>query len=412
MTGTASPVRSPRADTTALTAGTIGSGLAAYGFVAVGTRSVGAEAFAPVSVLWSLWALSAAAITFPVQHWVIRTVEASGDERAVWAAAPSVWAATGLAGALVLGGTGAVAEPLFGRPGMAFPVMAACLPVGSVLMGFNRGVLAARGRFGATALALLGENVLRLVLALVAMAAVGSEGLGWILVAGFAVAVLWPRTVVHRRPTGEVARPPMSLLGGLAAANVAAQTVLTSGPIVLSLLGGDPVAVTTLFAVLAILRAPHVVAVGVTARLMAPLTRLAAMGDRASLRRTEHLVGWTTLGVAGIGVAVGPWVLPAVTELVFGVGEEIPAAATALLTAGGVVAVAGVVQMLVLLAEGRGRELLRAWLVALVVGAGMLVLPWDPVTRVAAAFAAAEVLALVLMFVRVPTEAADTGGVR
>ena len=43
----------------------------------------GPEGFAPISVLWSIWAMSVAVITFPVQHWVIRTIETDGDESAV-----------------------------------------------------------------------------------------------------------------------------------------------------------------------------------------------------------------------------------------------------------------------------------------------------------------------------------------
>ena len=394
------------ADAAALTIGSILSGLAAYGFVAVGTRSVGAQAFAPVSILWSLWAISAAAITFPVQHWIIRSVEASGHEREVWGTAPAIWRVAILLGVLVLVGAVSVGGRLFTVPGAAFPLMAACLPAGSVVMGFNRGVLAARSRFRATAVALLGENMLRLVAAVALMAVVTPAGLGWILVAGFGVGILFPDTIIHRRdPGAEGARSPLSLLGGLSGANAAAQVVLTSGPIALSLLGGSRASVTTLFAMLAVLRAPHVLAQGITARLTGPLTRLAGEDGARGTRRVQRQVLAATAGVALLGAALGPTVVPVTTDLVFGVGARVPALPTSLLTAGAVVAVGGVVQMLLLLAEGRSRQLALAWAVSLVVGGSVLVVPGDPFTRVAAAFAVAEVVAFGLMMVGTRTTA-------
>lgn len=390
------PVGTARADTTALTIGSLLSGLAAYGFVAVGTRSVGAEAFAPVSILWSLWAISAAAVTFPVQHWIIRTVEAAGHERPVWATAPAIWKAAAGIGALVFVATWPVGDRLFTVPGAAFPLMAACLPAGSVVMGFNRGVLSARWRFRATAFALLGENLLRVGLAVALAAVITPTGLGWVLVVGFGIGLVFPDTLLHRAPDDSPASPA-SLLGGLSGANAASQVVLTGGPIVLSLLGGDSAAVTTLFAMLAVLRAPHVLALGVTARLTGPLTRLATTGDDRGLRRVERRVLLATLAISLLGAILGPVVVPFVTDLVFGVGSQVPAVATALLTVGAVVAVAGVVQMLLLLAEGRGRRLATAWAVALAVGGLVLVAGWDPLTRVACAFAVAEVVALGVM---------------
>src|SRR4051812_30813501 len=44
----------------ALAFGTVVAGVAAYGYVALGTRHYGADAFAPVAVLWSVWPMAAA----------------------------------------------------------------------------------------------------------------------------------------------------------------------------------------------------------------------------------------------------------------------------------------------------------------------------------------------------------------
>jgi len=61
-------------DTTALGAGSLVTGLLAYVFFALSTRSLGASAAAPVSVLWTYWSFAAAALTFPLQHWIARSV--------------------------------------------------------------------------------------------------------------------------------------------------------------------------------------------------------------------------------------------------------------------------------------------------------------------------------------------------
>ena len=65
---------------TALAAGSLTSGVLAYVFFAISTRALGAEAAAPVSVLWTYWSFAAAALTFPLQHWITRSVAAHVGE--------------------------------------------------------------------------------------------------------------------------------------------------------------------------------------------------------------------------------------------------------------------------------------------------------------------------------------------
>ena len=57
-----------------LALGSAASGLLAYVFFATVTRSLGSAAAAPVSVLWAYWSLAGAALSFPLQHWIARTV--------------------------------------------------------------------------------------------------------------------------------------------------------------------------------------------------------------------------------------------------------------------------------------------------------------------------------------------------
>lgn len=64
-------------DGVSLGAGAALNGLFAYGFLLVGSRSFGV-AFAPVSSVWSVWALTAAAVTVPTHHSVLRRAVSQG----------------------------------------------------------------------------------------------------------------------------------------------------------------------------------------------------------------------------------------------------------------------------------------------------------------------------------------------
>ena len=55
-----------RRDTSLLAVGSLVSGLLAYVFFALVTRTLGAGPAAPVAVLWAWWSFAGAAITFPV----------------------------------------------------------------------------------------------------------------------------------------------------------------------------------------------------------------------------------------------------------------------------------------------------------------------------------------------------------
>src|SRR5215217_5105937 len=111
-----------RSGAAALAVGSLVSGVLAYVFFAVVTRTLGATDAAPVAVLWAWWGFAAAGVTFPVQHWVARSVVADGAETGVAVTLPRVWA-------VVLGvsvGSGVVAwllrDALFGSDGVTFPV--------------------------------------------------------------------------------------------------------------------------------------------------------------------------------------------------------------------------------------------------------------------------------------------------
>lgn len=369
------------------------SGLAAYLFIAIGTRSVGSDAFAAVSVLWTLWAMSAAVFTFPVQHWVIRTFEADGGEGRVRKALPNLLMASLLLGALLGAVSWAFRSPFFASEGWAFPALAAAIPLGSVLMGLNRGVLSARRRFTSTAMAIAGENLIRTAAALVVSAAVG---LGVALIAGFSIALLWPSSLkLESSGSQHLQLSPLAFVGGVAGGSLIGQIVLTSGPLLLALAGGSPAQVTGLFSALALFRAPYMVAMGIAPRLTAGLTRLALDEGSAALRRLTGRSMWAALALTSAAGTIGAGLGPRLLTTVFGADVALPAVTVAVVAMASAVALCSLYLTLLMVATGRAAAVSVSWAVGATAGAVYLLLGLgDPLDTVAGGFLVAEVVAL------------------
>lgn len=385
-------------DTFALGAGSLLTGLLAYVFFALSTRILGAAEAAPVSVLWTYWSFAAAALTFPLQHWIAQSVAARGGEGAVQRALPRV----ALVVAAIAVAVGALAwlarEALFHRGDAWFPVLVGVVTLGSGFIGVVRGGLSARRRFISVAWVLVMENASRCVAAVVlALANVkAAVGYGICLAAGSLAGVLWPSAVrfssVQARPSTE---SPLRFLSGAAGGQLIGQAVLTGGPIVLALSGGSAVQVTALFAALALFRAPYTLAIGLVSQLTGRLTTLVVQGRRATLRRVRLVVvAASAAGVAAAAV-IGALVGPQLVQLVFGAGVRIGQLPAALVAVGSALALSNLVVAIMILAQDRSGAVARAWMVASAAGAAVLVVSTaEPLTRACWAFVAAEVVAL------------------
>jgi O-antigen/teichoic acid export membrane protein len=380
----------------ALLAGSVVNGLAAYGFIAFGTRSLGADGFAPVAIVWVFWAFSAALLTFPIQHWVIRQMALDGHSGGLRAALGRVVL---LAGA-VSAGEGVVAlvarRRLFGDDSWAWPLCVAGVAAGAGLMGLLRGVLAGSGRFHAAAVAIGGENIVRLAAA-GALLAVDRDPRLWAaaLLAGPLVGLLWPR-VLRFDPASSI-RPATGLVGAAGLSVLLAQIVLNGGPPLLAGLGAGEAEVTALFAALALFRAPYLVALGLTVRVTAPLTRRAAEGGRRSLLRPALAAAGFALVLAALSFALA-WPLgPPLIRALFGAGTA-PSGPIAAAAAGGCVLAVGSLALTVMLIAASSRiGLVASWGLAVAVGAAVVAGggTLEPAARVVAAFDAAEVVAVV-----------------
>ncbi|NPD03359.1 hypothetical protein HN031_01505 [Nocardioides sp. zg-1308] len=389
-----------------LAAGSVLSGVLAYVFFAASTRGLGAEAAAPVAVLWSWWGFAAAGLTFPVQHWITRTAAVAG-EGAVRAARGTP--ARLVAVVVVVTGAGAwlLREPLFGGDGR-FALLVALVTAGAAGMGVVRGLLAARRRFAAVGALLVAENLVRCVaaLGLVVLDVDDPAAYGAALVLGYAACAGWVsawRVLPDQHPdaagVGDAGRAS-AFLGSAAGAQVVAQAVLTGGPVLLAVLGGSPTDVTVLFAALALYRAPYTVLVGQVAQATGALARLVDARRLDRLRRVEvALLAATVVGVvvgAAVGAGPGPWLV----RLVFGPDVRVEQSVSAALAVGSVLALATLLQGVVLLAHDRPERTLLAWLLALVPAAAVLVAaPGSATTTVVAAFVAAQATAWVLLAV-------------
>lgn len=378
----------------ALAAGSVVTGLLAYVLFALVTRGLGAEAAAPVSVLWTQWALASAAFTFPLQHWTTRSVVA-GREGDVRRAASRV-AAVVTAVALVLGSAAwLLRERLFHRDDVWFPALVVLVTLGSAAVGVVRGGLGGRGRFVAVAWSLVAENALRclLVVALL-LADVHDPAFHGLALAAGALVALWP-TAWRFGDTRSEEGDALAFLGGAAAGQLVAQGVLTSGPVVLALLGGSPVEVTAMFAALALFRAPYQVVLGALPQLTHQVTAHVVSGRLDRLRSLARgLAGVTVVAVglaAAFGALLGPWLL----RLVFGSSVEVSPTVAAVVAAGCTLAVANVVLMVAALAGERPLRVVAAWTVAVAAGAVVVVslAATSPVLRTSVVFLVTEVVA-------------------
>ncbi len=378
--------------------GSVLSGIFAYLYIAAGTREYGADAFSGVAQLWTIWFFGSSVLTFPLQHWVIQRLRTDGHGGAVRAVLPRLALISVGLGVAVSAVTLPLRNDLFDRSALLYPIAAGVITVGAAAMGLLRGGLAGHSRFVATATALAGENLLRLAVGLAVVAASASVGAyGLAILSGPFVILAWPSAVRFEGPEPEGVSP-LAFLGSVAGGTVLAQSVLTGGPVVLSLAGGTPAEVTSLFTALALFRAPYIVALGVAIRVTAALTDLAASGRADALavvRRRLVEVGVGVIALGGLGAyALGP----AVQQAIFGDEVDLTRLQAAGLAMGSLAALVTLGLTLVQMTRGAGGHVLAAWMMASAVGVVVMVaLPGDPLPRTVAAFLATELAALSLM---------------
>lgn len=396
-------MRAATRDGLALSLGSAVSGLLAYVFFAITTRTLGPTESSPIAVLWTYWSFSAATITFPVQHWVARSVAAHGHESEVRASLPRLVAvATGLA-LLVTLLAWLAGDSLFHRDDAWFPALTGLVTLGSAWIGLVRGGLTARRRFVHVGWALVGENGIRCVGAglLVVTGSHSATAFGIALAAGPLIGLLWPGSVRFRHTdAARSAGSPLAFLAGAGGGQLASQFALTGAPLLLALAGGAAAEVTAVFVALALFRAPYTVALGVVAQLTGRLTGW-VVERRADLLAKVRVGTGTTAVVAAVVTGAGAaWIGLPVIRLVFGPEITLDRAPVLMLAAGSTLALGNLVMTVLLMAQGRSTTVAVVWAVALVLGAVVFAaLPGTEVDRICLAFLVAEAGALLGAFV-------------
>ncbi len=238
-----------------MVAGSLISALAVYVFQVIGGRTLGAEGFAPVSVLWTLAFILATVVLVPVEQHTTREA-ASGRKVLSWhALVPSLVAIAlaSLAGLLFVWST--LDEAFLGD--RSYLVVTGVLLLSYGLYEVGKGLLAGHRRFGLVGGAMMGESLGRLVLG-VAFLAVTPEAisLGWAMALA-TLTVLGTRfwRFDHETSSGSIAGAS-KFLGIYVLASAASQMLLAGAPLAVLALGGGPELISIAFVTFTLYRAP------------------------------------------------------------------------------------------------------------------------------------------------------------
>ncbi len=377
-------------------AGAATSALGAYTFQVLGGRTLGPAAFAPVSILWTVYFVAFTVVLLPLEQSVTRRLALRGNGVADLLGPVSL-------GAIGLATVGAFLFAVLtlrrffdGNP--VFALQAALLGIGYGGFAVGRGLLAGRRRYTAYGALVGGEAVLRVGAAILLLLwRPTAVMLGWAM-------VLAPWSVLAARPwrTDEPvvkepreARADARLMAGLLAAQAASQTVLGTAPIVVGLLGGPAHMVSIVFVTFALFRGPVTVSYNLTARLLPEFTDMVAGGRTRALGRWAAYLGAAGLALGGLGGVVAYRLGPPVVAFLYGAAFRPPAGFTGLAGAGVLAGIAVLFITQILVARGHTGRLAAAWLVALAAAvATVFVAGGEAEIRVAAAFLVAEVVAL------------------
>lgn len=343
----------PHRDVLALgTAGLI-SGLTAYGFVVVTVRVFGAQAVAPVTVLWSLWAVATAGVSYPLQHWIIRTITIVGSERSIRMRSLPLVSVVLVVACLAGSAAWGARMALFGSPSALYPILTGAVVATSGLWGYVRGVLGGRGRFLAMSLTVATDGAFRLLLLLLAVVfGLKIEAVAMAIPAGSLVAVAWLSTF-RLSPIGPRDGLTSPRNGSLVGAFLLLHTMLNAPPIFAAAMGASSESVTSLFAAVTVFRAPFLIVSVVATRITYVLSRSVEQERWDTLNSFRHWVlAMTALAmiIGGLsGMALGQGVLQFLfgTEIMVSPLNGFSIAAASLASIG--------VLLLVLLLASRGR---------------------------------------------------------
>ena len=382
-----------------MVAGVAVSAVSVYVYQVVAGRSLGADAFAPISIFWTVTFLVFAILNLPVEQYLTRHLALTGG---VSAGGGATLIRVGIAlttGVLI--GTGFVAFTIdrFFDGMMVYAVlMAANLATRAML---TVGFLAGRRRFHAYGVVVgLDWLVVALLAVGVALTAPSTVAFAWTIALGPLTALLvrpFRRVVVEARVTAEVDQGT-AFLWGLIIATAASQLILAAGPIVLGLIGGTAASISVVFITFTLFRGPVTSSYDLIARVLPDFTLLASSGEQQVLSRYA-----ARLGAIGVAAAVffglaGALLGPTVVSILYG-AEYKPSTTLSMLAAAAVgAALVALFLNQIYVARGDMTRLAGIWVTAAAASVAVLLL-WrgDTTLRIGAAFLTGEAAAMTLL---------------
>lgn len=385
-----------RSGTSYMVLGTLVAALAAYLFQLIAGRVLGPEAFAPITVLWTVQFLVVTIVFLPMEQLTIRRLSATDPDAAPWrlfigVIVVAVIVSTGFA-ALTLD------RLLDGEP--VYLIVVAFLIAAYGGFALARGLLAGHRRYKEYGLTTMSESLLRLIAAIALLViGVGSVGLAWTLVVGALVVWMW-RPFAHEvaRGAAVTGRGTGLDLGTFVAANAASQTIVAAGPLVVGALRASPAEVSVFFETFLLFRAPLSVAYSLIARILPPFTRFVESGDTRTIRTWAMRLGALGGALGILGFFTGKAVGADVVALLLG-SEFRPTTTLAAYAAAGIaIATVALFAQQILIAMRTTGRLAVAWMTGLAVAAITVAFAGGgPSLRVGAGFLVGEAVAFALI---------------
>ncbi len=375
-------------------AGAVVGGISAYLFHAIGGRGIGADAYAPIGVMWTVAFITVAVVYLPLEQWVTR--ETARGRNPVSGGGVLLGGVMVLAMGASAAATGLTVSPLTDSGGVHVLQMVVLIG-GYGFFRIGMGMLEGRGRFGRVGWMLCAEGLVRLAAqGTVVASGGGAIGLGWAMAAAPWVAFLFG---FWRGKRSEVPSSPGAVfVQQYVLGSLAAHILVAGAPLVVTYMGATPAEVSVVFITFVLFRAPVTLMYSLQGRVLPPLVRMFGRGEQESLRNLARRL-WALSGVlallgAGFGYLAGPQVVRLLMSSTF-----VPSAAVAALVLSGTMMAAGVQLMgQILVAGSRTGRLATAWVIGLAAGGLALWLsPAGPVLAAALAFCFGELVALALV---------------
>jgi O-antigen/teichoic acid export membrane protein len=380
--------------------GTLLSGLAAYIWQAIGTRTLGNVRFAPVATMWTLSYLVITVLLAPIEQYATRTISSGADGRVRLARDVPTLIKIALGAIVVLTIGSFLVRGKFFHGQAAYAIVAGLLVACFGLLAFVRGVFAGERDFRLYGWLTGLDGVSRLALGALILILGGSPLLFSLSIPICAlVSVLWLRRIPRQREgtpgRSESHVPVRRFMATMVGGTAAAQLLLAGGPLLLGLLGAPDRTVTILFVAQTAGRATLLVALPLWARALPTLTGIALGHGRARLSQLAERVLAASVVVAAMGAGFAALAGPPVLGALFGSSSRPPTFVAGAIGAGTVLAVGNLGLNQLLVAAVRTSRITISWWMALAIAVLWVALgPGSALDRVVTGFVIGEAVAM------------------